>query len=53
MTFSEHVVRQEMKSGKMSFTDWNKFTSEFTLTFCPENEAIAAHVTGIRPVLSR
>jgi hypothetical protein len=41
-TFAECVVRQEMKSGVMMFTDWSEFTSEFMATFCPENEATAA-----------
>jgi hypothetical protein len=33
-TFAEHVVRQEMKSGVMMFTDWSEFTSEFKSIFC-------------------
>jgi hypothetical protein len=36
------VVRQERKSGQMTFTDWNKFTVEFVSTFCPENELMTA-----------
>jgi hypothetical protein len=28
-----------MWSGKMYFTSWSKFMEEFTLVFCPENEA--------------
>jgi hypothetical protein len=40
VTFAEHVVRQEMKSGQMTFTDWNEFTAEFVLMFCPENESM-------------
>jgi hypothetical protein len=43
-TFAKHVVRQEIKSGQMVFADWSEFTSEFTLTFCPENEATAAFI---------
>jgi hypothetical protein len=41
-TFSEHIVRQEMRTGVMAFTDWTDFTSEFMSTFCPENEATSA-----------
>jgi hypothetical protein len=41
-TFAEHVVRQEIKSGQMTSADWNEFTLEFTLSFCPENEAMTA-----------
>jgi hypothetical protein len=40
--FSEHIVRQEMRTGVMAFADWTDFTSEFTSTFCPENEATSA-----------
>jgi hypothetical protein len=39
---AKHVVRQEIKSGQMVFTDWDEFPSEFMLTFCPENKAMAA-----------
>jgi hypothetical protein len=41
-TFAECVVRQEMKSGWMTFTDWNEFTVEFVLMFCPENKLTTA-----------
>jgi hypothetical protein len=41
-TFAEHIVRKEMRTGVMAFTDWTDFTSEFTSTFCPENEATSA-----------
>jgi hypothetical protein len=41
-TFSERIVRQEMRTGVMAFTDWTDFTSEFMSTFCPENEATSA-----------
>jgi hypothetical protein len=41
-TFSEHIVRQEMRTGVMAFTDWTDLTSEFMSTFCPENEATSA-----------
>jgi hypothetical protein len=40
--FAEYVVRQEIKSGQMTFTDWNKFIAEFTSMFCPENELMTA-----------
>jgi hypothetical protein len=40
MIFDECVVRQEMKSGQMVFTDWSEFTSEFMLMFCPENATV-------------
>jgi hypothetical protein len=39
VTFSELIVRQEMRTGVMAFADWTDFTSEFMSTFCPENEA--------------
>jgi hypothetical protein len=38
-TFSECIVRQEMRTGVMAFANWTDFTSEFMSTFCPENEA--------------
>jgi hypothetical protein len=31
-----------MRTGVMAFADWMDFTSEFTSTFCPENEAMSA-----------
>jgi hypothetical protein len=34
VTFAEHVIRREMKSGQITFVDRNTFT----LMFCPENE---------------
>jgi hypothetical protein len=40
-TFSEHIVRQEMRTGVMAFADWTDFTLEFMSTFCPENEAMS------------
>jgi hypothetical protein len=40
-TFAEHIVRQEMRTGVMTFTDWMDFTSEFMSTFCPENEEMS------------
>jgi hypothetical protein len=41
-TFTERVIRQEMRSGKMCFTSWDEFRDEFTAAFCPENEATTA-----------
>jgi hypothetical protein len=40
-TFAEHIVRQEMRTGVMTFADWTDFTLEFMYTFCPENEAMS------------
>jgi hypothetical protein len=37
-TFTEHIVRQEMKTGKIIFTSWTKFTDKFMSIFCLENE---------------
>jgi hypothetical protein len=39
---TEHVVRQEIMSGQMTFADWNEFTAEFVLMCCPENKATTA-----------
>jgi hypothetical protein len=41
-TFAKCVIRQGMKSGQMTFVEWNTFTSEFVLMFCPENEVTTA-----------
>jgi hypothetical protein len=41
-SFAEHILRQELWSGKMCFTSSHNFTEEFTSTFCPENEATMA-----------
>jgi hypothetical protein len=38
-TFAEHIIRQEMQTGKMCFASWDEFIEEFTAAFCPENEA--------------
>jgi hypothetical protein len=38
-SFAERILRQELRSGKMCFASWRDFTEEFTLMFCPENEA--------------
>jgi hypothetical protein len=37
--FAEHMLQQELRSGKICFASWHDFTEEFTVTFCPENEA--------------
>jgi hypothetical protein len=31
-----------MRTGKMCFASWDEFREEFTVAFCPENEAITA-----------
>jgi hypothetical protein len=41
-SFAEHILRQELQSGTMCFASWSDFTDEFTLMFCPENEATTA-----------
>jgi hypothetical protein len=41
-SFSERILRQELRSGKMCLASWHDFTEEFTATFCPENEATTA-----------
>jgi hypothetical protein len=41
-TFAECIVRQEMRTGVMTFADWTDFTSEFMSVFCPENKAMSA-----------
>jgi hypothetical protein len=38
-SFAEHILRQELWSGKMCFASWREFMEEFMVTFCPENEA--------------
>jgi hypothetical protein len=45
VNFAERIVRQEMKTGKMVFTSWTKFTDEFESIFCPENEATTVLMT--------
>jgi hypothetical protein len=42
VSFAEHILWQELRSGKMCFTSWHDFTEEFASTFCPENEATTA-----------
>jgi hypothetical protein len=41
-SFSEHILRQELWSGKMCFASWHNFTEEFAAMFCPENKATTA-----------
>jgi hypothetical protein len=41
-SFTERILRQELRSGKMCFASWHDFTEKFTVTFCPENEATTA-----------
>jgi hypothetical protein len=41
-SFAEHILRQELWSGKMCFASWHDFTKEFAVTFCLENEATTA-----------
>jgi hypothetical protein len=41
-SFAEHILWQELRSGKMCFASWHDFTEEFTLMFCPENKATTA-----------
>jgi hypothetical protein len=40
--FAEHIIWQEMRTGKICFTSWDKFREEFTVAFCPENQATTA-----------
>jgi hypothetical protein len=40
--FAKHIIRQEMRTGKMCFASWDEFREEFTAAFCPENEATTA-----------
>jgi hypothetical protein len=41
-SFAKHILRQELRSGKMCFASWHNFTEEFVVTFCTENEATMA-----------
>jgi hypothetical protein len=38
-SFTERILWQELRSGKMCFASWHDFTEEFMSTFCPENKA--------------
>jgi hypothetical protein len=42
VSFAEHILQQELGSGKMCFMCWSNFTEEFTLVFFPEDEATTA-----------
>jgi hypothetical protein len=42
VSFAEHILQQELRSGQMCFASWSDFTEEFTSTFCPENETTMA-----------
>jgi hypothetical protein len=42
VNFAEHILWQELRSGKMCFASWSDFTEELASTFCPENEATTA-----------
>jgi hypothetical protein len=42
VNFTEHIIQQEMRTGKMCFASWDEFREEFTAVFCPENEATTA-----------
>jgi hypothetical protein len=44
-TFTKHIVRQEIKTGKMVFTSWTKFMDEFISILCPENEVTTTLMT--------
>jgi hypothetical protein len=41
-SFTECILRQELRSGKICFASWGDFTEEFMSIFCPENEATMA-----------
>jgi hypothetical protein len=54
VSFAEHILQQELRSGKICFTSWHNFTEEFVATFCPrERGNHSPHVTRIRSVLPR
>jgi hypothetical protein len=42
VTFAKHIVRQEMKTGKMCFASWGNSTIELASMFCLENKATIA-----------
>jgi hypothetical protein len=42
VSFTERILQQELRSGKMCFASWIDFTEEFVSMFCPENEATMA-----------
>jgi hypothetical protein len=41
-SFAERILQQELQSGRMCFASWHDSTEEFTVMFCPENEATTA-----------
>jgi hypothetical protein len=41
-SFAEHILHQQLWSGKMCFASWREFTEEFASTSCLENEATTA-----------
>jgi hypothetical protein len=45
VTFTEHIVRQEIKTGRMVFTSWKEFMDKLALIFCPENKATTTLIT--------
>jgi hypothetical protein len=45
INFTEHIVRQEMKTRKMVFISWTELTDKFALIFCPENKVTMALMT--------
>jgi hypothetical protein len=45
VTFTERIVRQEMRTHKMVFASWIEFTDKFMSIFCPENEAATVLMT--------
>jgi hypothetical protein len=52
-TFTERIIWQEMRTGKMCFASWDEFREEFTVAFCPENEATTAYEAGVGPIFPR
>jgi hypothetical protein len=49
VSFAEHILWQELRSGKMCFASWHDFTKEFVAMFCPENEATMA-LMRLKPI---
>jgi hypothetical protein len=41
-SFTERILQQELRSGKMCFASWHDLTEEFAAMFCPENKATMA-----------
>jgi hypothetical protein len=42
VSFTKHILWQELRSGKMCFVSWSDFTEEFISAFCPENKSTTA-----------